>query len=55
MRVISSGIAEKCRFLGTVPCCSARMAFIRPTAPDADWPWPKFVFAEPSATGPAEP
>ncbi len=45
----------KCRLGGTVACCSARMAFIMPTAPDADWPWPKLVLAEPSAHGPPVP
>ena len=52
MLAISSGSAVKCRFFGTVACCSDRMAFISPSAPDADWPWPKLVFAEPSAHGP---
>ena len=29
----SSGSRVKCRFCGTTPCCSARMAFISPSAP----------------------
>ena len=37
MLAISSGISVKCRFFGTTPCCSDKIAFIRPTAPDPDW------------------
>ena len=36
MRATSSGSRVKCRFCGTTPCCSARIAFISPRAPEAD-------------------
>ena len=45
----------KCRLRGTTPCCSARTAFISPSAPAADWVCPKLVFTDASAHGPSRP
>lgn len=45
----------KCRFCGTTPCWRARTAFISPSAPAADWVWPKLVFTDASAQGPSLP
>ena len=45
------GRRVKCRFCGTTPCCSARIAFIRPSGPEVDWRCPKLVFTEPRRRG----
>ena len=50
-----SGNRVKCRFRGTLPCCSARIAFIRPSTPEVDCMWPKLVFTDPNAHGPSVP
>ena len=50
---ISSGSRVKCRLRGTTPCCTARTAFISPSAPAADWVCPKLVFTDASAHGPS--
>ena len=50
-----SGSRLKCRFCGTTPCSSARIAFIIPSAPDVDCMWPKFVLIDASAQAPSVP
>jgi hypothetical protein len=52
---IWSGSRLKWRFCGTTPPCSESTAFTKPSAPDADWVWPKFVFEDASAHGPSMP
>ena len=45
----------KCRVGGIFPCCSARMALIRPAIPAADSACPKLLFTEPTRSERSEP